>query len=390
MTILTLLGISAGLACILTIGGYYEYNYWGLRESFIRSQYGHIQISRKGYYENQNANPLDYTIDNTDKIIRYLETVPEVEVISPRLQFTGLLDTSAGKSALVLVRGIIPERENEFNTFFSKKKGLDLKNTDLSSAELGSVLADVMKLNTEDIFYLSVIDAFGSQNAQQFSVKSEIGSYSADFDAKIVRIPLETARTLCSVDGVHEIALIISKTELSDKVKAKIEHALSAVNPDLVITTWETHAGYYSQVVRFYGGYFSIVLFIVIIVVFFSTFNTQIMSINERMKEIGTMESVGASKTYIGKMFLSEGGIISVLGIFAGIVAAVIIASAIRIAGGIKIPPPPGISTMIFVQIRFTIKNLLIACIVGAAVPLTAVSFAMLRVLKTPTVELLR
>ena len=61
-TVLSVLCISVSIACFLVVSGYYEYNYWGLRESSIRSQFGHIQISKEGYYEHKNSDAFTYII----------------------------------------------------------------------------------------------------------------------------------------------------------------------------------------------------------------------------------------------------------------------------------------------------------------------------------------
>ena len=48
-SIFAILTIVVGVANIVMFGGFVEANYIGLRESIIRSQYGHLQIHQKGY-----------------------------------------------------------------------------------------------------------------------------------------------------------------------------------------------------------------------------------------------------------------------------------------------------------------------------------------------------
>jgi hypothetical protein len=37
--------ISLGVCALNVVGGYYEYNFWGLKQSLIRSQYGKTAVS---------------------------------------------------------------------------------------------------------------------------------------------------------------------------------------------------------------------------------------------------------------------------------------------------------------------------------------------------------
>ena len=48
-SLVTLLAVVSGVGGVVVFGGFVEANYTGLRESVIRSQYGHLQVYRAGY-----------------------------------------------------------------------------------------------------------------------------------------------------------------------------------------------------------------------------------------------------------------------------------------------------------------------------------------------------
>ena len=56
-SLVTLLAIVTGLVGIIAFGGFVQANYEGLRESVIRSQYGHLQLFRAGYEANHRQQP---------------------------------------------------------------------------------------------------------------------------------------------------------------------------------------------------------------------------------------------------------------------------------------------------------------------------------------------
>ena len=59
-SLFALLTILSGVTGIILFGGFVEANYIGLRESVIRSQYGHLQIHRAGYEANHRQDPDRY------------------------------------------------------------------------------------------------------------------------------------------------------------------------------------------------------------------------------------------------------------------------------------------------------------------------------------------
>src|SRR5262249_14575716 len=63
-TLITLAAMAFGVAAIVVFGGFVHSIYWGVRESTIRSQIGHIQLYRAGFSEKGNVAPYDYLIDD--------------------------------------------------------------------------------------------------------------------------------------------------------------------------------------------------------------------------------------------------------------------------------------------------------------------------------------
>src|SRR5260370_18659021 len=61
-TLITLAAMAFGAAAIIVFGGVVNAIYWGVRESTIRSQVGHLQLYRKGFSEKGNLAPFDFLI----------------------------------------------------------------------------------------------------------------------------------------------------------------------------------------------------------------------------------------------------------------------------------------------------------------------------------------
>lgn len=112
-TIITILSIVIGFAALACLGGFIQFSFDGLRESTIRSQIGHLQIYSEGYSENRVSNPEGVMIANSGVLIAAITDLPEVELVTPRLSFSGL--GSAGHDVVNMsVIGVDVRKERIF------------------------------------------------------------------------------------------------------------------------------------------------------------------------------------------------------------------------------------------------------------------------------------
>src|SRR2546427_795053 len=107
-TLITLAAMGFGAAAIIVFGGFVHSIYYGVRESTIRSQVGHIQIYRKGYSEKGNLAPFDYLIADYPALRDELRRLPHVKTVTARLGFSGLVSTGDTTTAFV-GSGVVPE-----------------------------------------------------------------------------------------------------------------------------------------------------------------------------------------------------------------------------------------------------------------------------------------
>ena len=52
--------VAFGVTAMVLANGFIDWSLWGMRESTIRSQLGHIQVSRSGYRSGGTADPFAY------------------------------------------------------------------------------------------------------------------------------------------------------------------------------------------------------------------------------------------------------------------------------------------------------------------------------------------
>lgn len=371
-TTLTAACVISGFLTIVMVGGYYEYNYWGLRESMIRSQLAHIQIYKNGYLKNKEVNPFKSMMLNPKEIIELINKDPRVLITAKRLEFWGVLQSDGGEGKVVNIRGIQPEKESLIFTFFTKKDGRELSSKSIGELEIGTPLAVKEGLNIGDYLFLTTITNSGEQNGDEYKLRGTVSSYSSGFDEVLVNMNFTDATELVDVEGAQEIVVLLKDTDLTDDFVMDLRKSISDKGWDLEVTTWLDRAGYYRQVVDYYSMFYKIILVIAIVVALFSSINSILMSILERVSEFGTMRSFGMTKYNILTILTFEALFLGLISGLSATILSFILVFIVDILGGIPLPAPPGLSTDIFVKIIVTPKLFLTAWIVALTVPIVA------------------
>ncbi len=217
-TSITFLSIIAGMIALIVFGGFVEYSFWGLRESTIHSQLGHIQIFKKGYSEKGRSNPGEYLIKDFRSIEKKLYRLPEIELVTARLSFSGLISTGE-KTLTCKGFGVIPEREKKLASFETLKEGSHLSAENKDEILVGVELKKSLGANMGDYLTILTTNSFGMINAGDLKLIGTGQSGSAEYDAVFVKIPLNAAQTLLDTQSIEKVVILLSKTEDIPKPK---------------------------------------------------------------------------------------------------------------------------------------------------------------------------
>ena len=89
-TLVALLTVASGLIAYLLAGGFIEWIFENMRESTIRSQLGHIQIVRPGYFEKGIADPYSFLLPAKSNEVEAIKQLPAVASVAQCPAFNGL------------------------------------------------------------------------------------------------------------------------------------------------------------------------------------------------------------------------------------------------------------------------------------------------------------
>ncbi len=340
---ITVFSIVVGFTAMACFGGFIEFSFEGLRENTIRTQLGHLQIYAHGYGERRVSDPESVLIADPEDAMDRIAELPGVAAVTPRLSFSALGSTG-NATVNVSVVGVNPRGEEEFADFETLVEGRPLEPGEPDAGLIGEELRNGLGAEIGDWVTVLTSSYDGVINAIDFQVVGVVRTGSREYDSVFVKVPIELAQRAKETEAVERIVVLLDDTHALPALQPRIEEILSGSDEKFETRRWDELAGFYAAVVSLYTGIFTVFAGIVGVVVMFSVANTMTMAVFERTGEIGALRAIGARRSTLVAMFLTEGIGVGLLGAGLGVAASWLIAGAVEMAGGIAMPPPPGMS----------------------------------------------
>jgi len=383
---MTLLAIVAGVAALILSGGFVYDIITQLGEVLIHSQSGHIQVSRSGYFERGARTPEKYLIAQPEPIRQEISVVKGVEDVMGRIYFAGLLNN--GHSDLPIIgEGVEASREARLGSGMVITAGRKLGDKDQHGMMVGYDLAHALKLKPGDWATLVMNTADGALNSLEFQVVGVFQTFSKDYDARAVRIPLAAAQDLLATRGVN--TLVVSLKHTSDTGPIATILSKKFARAGLEVKTWLELNDFYAKAVKMYAVQFGVLRIIILLMVLLSVINSVNMSVFERVGEFGTMMALGNRSRKVFALIIAENAIIGLAGATVGVVVGIILAFIIS-AIGIPMPPPPNADLSYIARIQVVPSVVAGAFAVGLIATIVAAFLPATRVNRIPVVDALR
>jgi len=385
-TAMTLAAIVLGVIGLILSGGFVQDVYYMLGEALIHSQSGHLQVSRAGFQAHGTRSPEKFLIAQPDSIMQLLLKMPQVDDVMARINFSGLL--SNGRSDWPIIgEGVEPDKEALLGTQVRYVEGRQLAKNDQYGVVLGEGIAHALKLRTGDRATLLLNTAEGALNSLEFEVVGIFQSFSKDYDARAVRIPLVAAHELLGTKGVNSLVVSLKRTEDTRQVANALAGQLDS--KQFEVKTWQQLNDFYESTVALYERQFGVLQFIILVMVLLSVANSVNMGVLERVGEFGTMMALGNRSGLVLRLVLTENVLLGLFGATLGLVLGIILAWAIS-AIGIPMPPPPNANRGYTAHILILVSTLVKAFSVGFFATVLAALLPARRVSRTQVVEALR
>lgn len=341
-TAIILSGICAGVIAVLLADGFIEWIFWAMRASTVVYRTGHFQVIRPGYLERGTADPYAYLLPQDSELLQTLEHRPEVETVSPKLFFNGLI--SHGESTASFVgEGVDPVKEEAFDPKLYIRKGHKLSIARPNGIIIGIGLAQSLGISPGDRIVLLTNTASGGFNGVEAEVSGLFTTANKAFDDVVIRTPLVMARQLLRVSGSHAWVVLLNDTMHTEAFTDVILQSLKqlSVAKEFEFVPWYSLADFYKKSAALLSSQMNFMRLVIAAIIMLAISNVLIMSVLDRTSEIGTLKALGLRRRDILGLFLGESVVLGLLGGTLGVAAGWVLGEILSTVG-IPMPPAPG------------------------------------------------
>jgi len=266
-------------------------------------------------------------VENPDEIISLLkDKVLDITAISPYVQKEAVIRYKDRVEGIIL-KGIDPQSDvsTSRNKIIRGDPNLISKDTIFSNLIIGDKLAKKLGVDVGSkviIFGLTGIPSpFNQPKLKQFKVTGIYETGLRDYDDVLIYTDLKTAQKLFSFrNNVSGIEIKIKDIDKAEEIVTEIKRYVDY--PNYPRSLFKVYRGLFSWV-ELQKAPTPVILALIIVVAVFNIVGTLLMLILEKTQSIGILKSLGASSANIRFIFLLDGLIIGLIGIFLGIVLGV-------------------------------------------------------------------
>ncbi len=287
----------------------------------IEQHISHIQIHDPRFIVDKMP---EHGIENREELQHALSVDQEVKSFSARTIANGML-ISAHLSRGVEIKGIDPQMESA-TTGLAKNivEGSYFEEGQRNPVLIGRSLADKTMLQPGSRIALTFQDENSELVSAAFRVAGIYQTANTGFDENNVFVRrTELESHISDRQLIHEFALIIDDPGNIDRLADRYREKF----PNLRIRTWADISAELSYLQQMSGFMMVIILGIILFALAFGLVNTMLMSVYERMREIGMLMAVGMSKKRVFGMIMTETILLTFCGALVGVITAFLLVS---------------------------------------------------------------
>ena len=316
-TLLAIVGLSIGISSLIVVTSVMN----GFEKELENRILGVIPHSI--LVSNGPINDYKFLIDE----VKYNKEIIDA---SPYISIQGLISSSYESKGVSII-GIDADNETNMSIvpdymLLGSLENLNEKNSivigSILAANLGVYAGDEINITTSDI-KTSIIGSYPiSVNLKIvgiYELKTEIDQY-------MTFISHETAQKLKNLEKNQTISIRLKTKNLfeADRISAEVIEEIASIpygNYDgLSYISWKSSHGTLFEAIKFEKLLISLMLFLIIAVASILVLSTVVMTVKSKEREIGILQTIGATKRQIILIFFTQGLFVSFLGIIIGLI----------------------------------------------------------------------
>lgn len=335
-TLLTLAALAVGVTSVVCVRGFLN----GLQNSLIlgiaEGSIGAVLVHKKGYLQSVEASPLTPNMELNGAFLERLMKVDGVRAVAPRISFGGMVSVG-DETIFSIISGVdpaaelvvCPRRRDSLVTGAWLTEGS-------SDALMGMEIAKSLSAKEGSVAAVLTGDVEGVMNAVEVTVRGTVAA-AAQAERKLLIMPLGKAQELLRMEGrITEIAVGVKRVEQVEQVRDRLSALLG---DDYEVSTWKDMAPLIRDAQEGQNTALNLITIIFLFIMLMGIANTLLMSVLERVREIGTMMAVGARRRQVLLIFLLEALMLGALGATVGALMGFTVVGVLGIHGVVLTTP---------------------------------------------------
>jgi ABC-type lipoprotein release transport system permease subunit len=316
-TIITLTAIALGLALLIVMSGYIAGIFDGSLQNSIRINTGHLQIRAESFEEAKRSLLWGDLLQNPTGLIEKTRSIPEIKAATPVLWAGGVLSTMQD-SVSIQVNGV--DTSSTIYDFLGEGlvEGQVPAPDERGQIMIGLRLAKNLGIGIGSRISLFVGQSEGDPQEGIFTVGGIYNTGIPTYDEFTVIMPLSQAQAFTGAgERASAIMIMLHNSQDADRVASLLQA------PGVKLLTWEELHEYLLVTIQSTMGFYYLLYGIVMLVVAVLIANTLLMSVFERIRELGILSALGMKARQILTMLLLEASTLALTGIGIGILLGV-------------------------------------------------------------------
>jgi ABC-type lipoprotein release transport system permease subunit len=282
-------------------------------ETAISRNLSHLQVHKINYDKDRDVR--NYLPDGP-RVLKKIRGLKGIEAAEGRTLVSGMA-ASPTSSYGTEITGVVPEDSKKISDIHSKiVEGTFFESARSNQIVIGIKLAERLNLKLNSKIVLSFQDLEGGIAYIACRIVGLFKTNSSQFDEMTVYVRQSDLFRILNTDPViHEIAVRINKIDEMNIVKSRLQTAFT----DLQVEDWKDLAPELAYLSQNAGIYMYLFVGIILFALLFGITNTMLMSVIDRIRELGVLIAIGMKKSRVFVMIVLEAVFLSLTGGLCGI-----------------------------------------------------------------------
>lgn len=291
---------------------------WGLYKNNIdesvNRQLSHIQIHHPEFTHQQESK---FVIEHSDSILSLLQKDDRVQAASARTITKGMI-TSPTTATGVTVYGISPAaEEKQIGLNENLIEGDYFESGKSNEIFIGEKLAKKLKIKLRSKVVVTFTDIESNMVSAAFRVGGIYRSRNLSLDEVNVYVQKQSLDNLLGLkpSESNELAILLKNESAMDSFKSDVQLMV----PHKKVEDWMDLSPELELVIESFHLYTYIITGIILLALTFGIVNTMLMSVLERIRELGMLMAIGLNKKKIFVMIMLETLFLTLIGCPVGL-----------------------------------------------------------------------